>query len=322
MPKTTSHDNPLKPKVCMEKTLPGHSRSVAHEVAQRYLDDPNRYPSEHDEDVRRVVTATTIILSEIADSVSQNSKANAQAEFILHFDCNPKTNRPATMAKKRGEPFYGAIVSLAFIESLYDRVAGMVHIPDFQLDPGAFVAFASVTAIAHEFSHGIYGHSEVDTEDDNELYWQELDADRRSGCGSVVVAVDTKVFEMMEEFFGLRDRIGFLEVATFAQSLLAMALSGSASARYADSALRSFLYFEGFRSVVFAKWIANPLEVEGARIRSNGLARKAVDVIPGGQEIVKIRSKHEECEERWQKGLKEKLFAYSDRMIARSPFHV
>lgn len=295
-------------------------QTAAINLATEYLDQPNRYRSEHDGAARVVVKKTTAMLAKIAHSVSTNSERNAGAEFTLRFDTDPKTRKPARAAKKSGEPVYGAGISLAFVESLFNRVAPMADMPSRKFDPGAFVAFASVTAMAHEFSHGIYGHFELDTDDERELYFQELEADRRGGCGSLVIANDADVFQMMHDFFGISNIDSLLEVGFFAQSLLACALSGSSEAIYADSGLRNFLYFDGLRSVVFQKGYADFLQLEVARKNADRLAFSVVGLIADGKDIVELRSQHLDYERLWRTSLKEEVSDFSDRMIARSRF--
>jgi hypothetical protein len=135
-----------------------------------------------------------------------------------------------------------------------------------------------------------------------------------------VVVNDREVRRMMADFFGIRDNNDLLEVAIFSQSLLAFSLSGTTSAIYANSELRSFLYFDGLRSVVLLKMFANPLEIEYARKNADRLAEAARECVPGGAEIVEIRSKHDEQEKLWRETLKAEVFAFADRMIARSRF--
>lgn len=300
--------------------MPDFDEMAAINLAEGYLNRADRYRSEHDELAREVVTKTTVMLAKIAHSVSTNSRERAEAEFNLWIDTDPKTRKPATAAKKPDEAVYGARVSLAFVESLLNRVAPMAGVCPRRFDPGAFVAFASVTAIAHEFSHGIYGHCEINSDDERELYLQELDADRRGGCGSLVVANDTDIFEMMGDFFGIWEFDALLEIGFFAQSLLACTLSGSADAIYADSGLRNFLYFDGLRSVVFQMGYANFLELEVARKNADRLAHSVIGLIPDGKEIVELRSKHLDYETLWRTSLRQELSNFADRMKARSRF--
>lgn len=241
--------------------MPAFDEQATINIANEYLNHPSRYPSDHDLEARDVVTKTTILLAKIAHSLSANA-LRREAHFFLRLVTDPNTTKPAFIKKKSNEPTYGAVISLAFIESLFNRVVGMRDLASLDFDISVFVALAGVTAIGHEFSHGLYGHCEIDTDDERELYLQELDADRRSGCGSFVVRYDSDLVTMMENVFGISEKVELLKATMFSHSVLALALSGSSSAVYADYRLRCFLYFEGYRSIVLDTEFANFLEIE------------------------------------------------------------
>lgn len=142
---------------------------AAINIASEYLNHPKRYRSDHDLEARDVVTKTTMLLAKIAHSLSANA-LKKDADFFLKIVTDPEATKPAFIKKKTDDPVYGAVIALSFIEGLFNRVVGMKSLDSHDFDIGAFVALAGVTAIGHEFSHGLYGHSEIDTTDKKELY--------------------------------------------------------------------------------------------------------------------------------------------------------
>ncbi|ARO32303.1 hypothetical protein NXC14_PA00004 (plasmid) [Rhizobium sp. NXC14] len=256
---------------------------------------------------------TAVLLAKIAHSLSANA-LKKDADFFLKIVTDPNTTKPAFIKKKKNEPVYGAVIALAFIESLFNRVVGMKNLDCLDFDIGAFVALAGVTAIGHEFSHVLYGHSEIDTDDETELYLQELDADRRSGCGSHVIRYDSDLVTMMNDLFGISKRIEILKATIFSHSVLALALSGSTSEVYADYRLRCFLHFDGYRSVALDTGFANFLEIEFAKMEAVRLARSVEKLVPMGKELASIRDGHGDLETLWRNSLREQLFEFADRI--------
>lgn len=305
-----------------EFLLPDVSDVDALAIATRYLDDPKRPSSSQDERARKVVIQTATILATISRFVSAKSRLHADAEFDFRFDPAIIPTGPAGMARANGRRLYGVRFSLAFIEKLFDRIAVLKEVPSRNYDPAAFVIISSVTALAHEYAHGLYGHKEgVQTDISRSLYLEELDADRRAGAGTLALFSDWNLRKTMDSYVRLRDPIDFLEAALVGHSLLAWTIQSSDSDLYAGPGMRAYLYFDGFRSAVLQTGFADFSQINTfARTNADRVAQKVADLWPDGQELLAIRAEHDISERLMDEFLRERIYARTDETVIASPF--
>lgn len=292
----------------------------AETLVARYWDNrPAR--GEENGRARRTLTQTALILATISRFVATKARQESIAEFQFALDPRHNAKTPAGMARKPGEPVYGARISLAFIERLHDRVATVKALRSRSFDPAAFATIAAVAAIGHEFAHGLYGHAEdAETTIPRSRYLEELDADRRGGAGSLSLYIDRDLRQIMQDRFQIGGSIDFMEAAFLGHSLLAWTLEGGDADLYAPPGLRSFLYFDGLRSVALQTGFADESQITFARNNADRIAREIAPQLDNGDRLLEIRDDHASSEMLMSGSLRLDLYRRADETVVVSPF--
>ncbi|MBX5049841.1 hypothetical protein [Rhizobium lentis] len=303
--------------------MPQLTDDAAAALAEAYLSDPQRHTSQDVVRADRLVRQTATILATISRYVSTSSQEEAKAEFPFVLDPSGEPNGPAGMNKKDGELFYYARIALASVERLFDLIVSVHEVPARNYDPMAFVVAAVVTALAHEYSHGLYGHKEkVETNISGSRFLEELDADRRGGVGSLCLFVDRELRRMMGDFFNLKDPMDFLEAAMVGHSLLAFWLAGGREDLYAGPTMRCFMYYDGLRSIALRERFADLSQINLARTNADRIVVKIAKFVEGGDRLIKIREDHLAAETEYKKTFKKNLYKRTDETVAASPFWI
>ncbi|NNH84466.1 hypothetical protein HLH89_26025 [Rhizobium laguerreae] len=241
-----------------------------------YVGRSTRLKSQDDTRLRTVIFLTGTILAHFAKNFKNMAKATKDVTVVFAFSSAAESNKPAT-ADLVGQE-YRVKIELSFIHLIFREVEELKEIPSRDYDPSALAILASISAMAHEFTHAIFGHFEKQPTVllNGVVYEEEFEADRGGGIGIVSVLADPFASKLLEDYVKLKNPSDVLEVGFLSHWLLVTVVSlfPKPILNYPDSSTRALAYNMGLISTTALAEVATSGDIMLSFVYACHLGRK------------------------------------------------